>query len=153
MTTQIQILYMQVRLVRLASEEWGRSIDEVNEIFRDNDVYHFIEDMWELFHIQGDMAVLDYISARGIKYDNKKGDNAMIFSQEERNKCSFDMVVTLTVQELAKKQNKTPTDWLPEFLASRTARILYDESTKLWWDGPSAIAKMYLEETGGISND
>ena len=75
MTTQMQILYMQVRLVRLASEEWGRSIDEVNEIFRDNNVYRFIEDMWELFHIQGDMAVLDdindYLSARGIKYDNK----------------------------------------------------------------------------------
>lgn len=26
--------------------------------------------------------------------------------------------------------------------------MLYDESTKLWWDEPSAIAEMYLEEKG-----
>jgi hypothetical protein len=30
---------------------------------------------------------------------------------------------------------------LLEFLKSNTAKMLYDDSTKLWWDGPSSIAE------------
>jgi len=29
---------------------------------------------------------------------------------------------------------------LPEFLASDTAALLFDETSKFWWSGPSAIA-------------
>jgi hypothetical protein len=35
---------------------------------------------------------------------------------------------------------------LPEFIASKTAAVLYDESSKLWWNGPAYIAEMYLKE-------
>ena len=28
-------------------------------------------------------------------------------------------------------------------MESNTAKMLYDDSTKLWWDGPSAIAEEY----------
>lgn len=70
----------------------------------------------------------------------------MNISQTEKNNNTVDIVAALTVNELAAMQNKSPTDILPEFLASRTAHILYDESTKLWWDGPSAIAEMYRDE-------
>ncbi len=35
---------------------------------------------------------------------------------------------------------------LADFLASKTGKALYDDTTKLWWTGPSYIAEMYLEE-------
>lgn len=71
MSDALQITYMQTRLVRLATETWQIPMQEVNEIFTANNVYRYIEDMWELFHIQGDMAVLDditeYLHNRGVK--------------------------------------------------------------------------------------
>lgn len=35
---------------------------------------------------------------------------------------------------------------LADFLASKTGKALYDDTTKLWWTGPSYLAEMYLEE-------
>ena len=37
-------------------------------------------------------------------------------------------------------------DIFNEFYSSKTCKVLYDESTKLWWNGPSYIADMYKEE-------
>lgn len=33
-----------------------------------------------------------------------------------------------------------------DFIMSDTGRLLYDEPTKTWWDGPSNIAQMYKDE-------
>ena len=62
MNERLQILYMGARIVRLASEQWGRSIPEVNRLFRENGVYRYIHDYWGIFHVEGDEAVLDDIS-------------------------------------------------------------------------------------------
>lgn len=35
---------------------------------------------------------------------------------------------------------------LSEFIASETGKLLYDEESKLWWNGPSYIVDMYLKE-------
>ena len=58
MSEQLQILFMQTRLVRLASNEWNIPISEVNGIFINKDVYHYIKKLWGLFHVEGDYAVL-----------------------------------------------------------------------------------------------
>lgn len=72
----------------------------------------------------------------------------MSVSERERNNRAIDMLIALTVDEISERLGRDPIDVMPEFIGSRTARVLYDESTKLWWDGPSAIAEMYLEEKG-----
>lgn len=70
MNEELQILYMQARLVRLATNEWGMTMSEVNEIFAVNNVYGYIKKLWELFHMEGDMAVLDdiqdYLTNKGV---------------------------------------------------------------------------------------
>lgn len=75
MSKELQILYMQIRLVRLAGKEWALDFDEVNRIFTENGVYKYIEDLWELFHIEGDRAVLEdigeYLTNKGVAYDHK----------------------------------------------------------------------------------
>ena len=65
---------------------------------------------------------------------------------EEKIKNAIDMVIALTVEELAEDENCDPVKLMPEFLASKTAKMLYDESTKLWWNGPSYIAEMFRAE-------
>lgn len=63
---------------------------------------------------------------------------------------AIDMLVTLTVSELSEDLNSDPDKIFSEFLSSKTGALLYDEESKLWWNGPSYIADMYKEEKNFI---
>ena len=65
---------------------------------------------------------------------------------EETEKNAVDLTITMVIDELAEDMNRRPTELLPEFLASNTGKLLYDESSKLWWSGPSYIAEMFKDE-------
>ncbi len=69
MGERLQILYMQVRLLRLASERWNSTIDDTAKVFKDKGVFDYIAELWDLFHVEGDTAVLEdineYIEAKG----------------------------------------------------------------------------------------
>ena len=69
MNKNLQITYMQARLIRLASEEWNLSIKTVAGIFAKNNVFQFIRECFGIFHAEGDYAVLDNI----VEYLNNKG--------------------------------------------------------------------------------
>ena len=62
MTRREEILYMQTRLLRLAARHWSHSDDEIQSIFVKYGVYEYIEDGYELFHLEGDEAVLQEIA-------------------------------------------------------------------------------------------
>ena len=68
MSERLQILYMQVRLLRLASERWNSTIDDTTRIFKEKGVFDYIAGLWDLFHVEGDAAVLEdideYIKAK-----------------------------------------------------------------------------------------
>lgn len=65
---------------------------------------------------------------------------------DEQKKYAVDLMVTLVVEELCEGQNLDSTKVLKEFVSSKTGALLYDESSKLWWRGPSDIAEMYRME-------
>jgi hypothetical protein len=65
---------------------------------------------------------------------------------EEQKKFAVDAMVTLVVEELANELSLDPTTALKDFVASKTGALLYDESSKLWCNGPSYIAALYKEE-------
>ena len=65
---------------------------------------------------------------------------------EEQKKFAVDAMVALVVEELADDLKLNSTAALKEFVASKTGALLYDESSKLWWNGPSYIADMYKKE-------
>ena len=67
---------------------------------------------------------------------------------EEQKKFAVDAMVALVVEELARDLKINPTTALKEFVASRTGALLYDEESKLRWNGPSYIADLYKEEIG-----
>ena len=65
---------------------------------------------------------------------------------EEQKKFAIDALITLVVEELVQDLHLDPTTALTRFVASKTGALLYDESSKLWWNGPSYIADMYKKE-------
>lgn len=65
---------------------------------------------------------------------------------EEQKKFAVDAMVTLVVEELVNDLNLDPTTILKDFVSSKTGALLYDESSKLWWNGSSYIADMYKKE-------
>ena len=59
---------------------------------------------------------------------------------------TMDLLATMAAASIAADLGISNTQALAGFLASRTAEMLYDEETKLWWDGSAAIAQMYEDE-------
>lgn len=63
MDNKLEIIFMQVRLLRLASQEWHMSIREVNDLFTKYEVLEYIADCYDEFGAEGDYAVLEEINA------------------------------------------------------------------------------------------
>lgn len=61
MLEQQQILYMQIRLIRLASKYWGKTMDATAVLFKKFNIFQYIEDCFEIFHTEGDEAIFEDI--------------------------------------------------------------------------------------------
>ena len=57
MNEQQQILYMQVRMLRMTSKRLGISLKEAAELFKQFEVLQYIRVGWGIFHTEGDEAV------------------------------------------------------------------------------------------------
>ena len=67
----------------------------------------------------------------------------------EKENAAIDMTISMAVEELSETLHKSVEEILPVFFQSKTCAVLYDRESKLWWDGPSAVAELYLEEISG----
>lgn len=65
---------------------------------------------------------------------------------KERMDYTIDLLIAMVVEEIAEETGEDRKDILINFLSSKTGKFLYDETTKLWWSGPSYIAEMYMQE-------
>lgn len=63
MTQAQQILFMQIRLLRIMAEKYSLSLKEAAEIFRQYDVLPFIREGFGIFHVEGDEAVFEEVKA------------------------------------------------------------------------------------------
>lgn len=70
----------------------------------------------------------------------------MVKLSKERMDYTIDLLIAMVVEEIAEETGKDRKDILIAFLSSKTGKFLYDETTKLWWSGPSYIAEMYMQE-------
>ena len=59
---------------------------------------------------------------------------------------AMDLTAKMAVEEIAQETNQPQEKVLLDFMKSNTAKMLYDDSTKLWWDGPSAVAEEYKKQ-------
>lgn len=67
-------------------------------------------------------------------------------NEKQRANNTIDLLVTLIVGELSEDLKINPDEMFSKFVSSRTEALLYDEESKLWWNGPSYIADIYKEE-------
>ena len=78
--------------------------------------------------------------------DNEKAQKFINSKLSDKILFAMDLDAQMAVEELAKDLNQPQEKVLLDFMESNTAKMLYDDSTKLWWDGPSAIAEEYKKE-------
>ena len=52
MDKKAEITFMQTRLIRLASEEWHLSVEEIVHWFKETDVLEYIEKCYEFFTVK-----------------------------------------------------------------------------------------------------
>ena len=68
---QKEIEHMQVRLFQYACNKWGIGIQRSAELFDFFQVDQYIEEMYEFFHVQGDMTNLEeieqYLRSKGVE--------------------------------------------------------------------------------------
>ncbi len=67
---------------------------------------------------------------------------------DNKNVIAMDLVTKMVVEQLAKELNKNSEEVLISFMESNTGKMVYDDSTKLWWDGPLAVVQEYKTEMG-----
>lgn len=70
-----------------------------------------------------------------------------------RINTAIDLLAAMVVDEIALEENRDPSDILSEFFSSDTAKMLYDESCKMWWDGPSEIVDCYRKEEKNLLSE
>lgn len=58
-----QILFMQIRILRMLAEKYSLSLKQAAEIFGQYDVLHFIREGFGIFHVEGDEAVFEEVKA------------------------------------------------------------------------------------------
>lgn len=59
---------------------------------------------------------------------------------------AMDLTAKMAVEQIAQETNQSQEKVLLDFMKSNTAKMLYDDATKLWWDGPSATAEEFKKQ-------
>ena len=58
-----EVLYMKIRLIREFCKRHHVSMGVANKIFKENQIWSYIEDCYESLHTSGDEYILDDIEA------------------------------------------------------------------------------------------
>ena len=69
--------------------------------------------------------------------ENKPSDKTLL---------AMDLTAMMAVEQLSKETKQPQEKILLDFMESNTAKMLYDDSTKLWWDGPSVAAEDFKNQ-------
>lgn len=56
-----QILFMQIRLLRMLAEKYGLTLKQAAQIFAAYNVLPFIREGFGIFHVEGDEAVFEEV--------------------------------------------------------------------------------------------
>ena len=63
MNEKQQILFMQIRLLRMMAEKYSLSLKQAAEIFGQYNVLSFVREGFGIFHVEGDEAVFEEVKS------------------------------------------------------------------------------------------
>ena len=69
---------------------------------------------------------------------------------KEKKIYAMNLVTMMIVEDIAKETRRPTEEVLLKFMQSEMAEKLYDDSLKLWWDGPDALRERYEKEFDAI---
>lgn len=58
-----EVLYMEVRLIRDFCKKHNMTMKRANEIFKENEIWSYIEDCYDALHTSGDEYILNDIES------------------------------------------------------------------------------------------
>lgn len=67
--------------------------------------------------------------------------------EKDKTLFAMDLAAVMAVEELANEEKKSTDEVLLSFMESNTGKMLYDDSVKLWWDGPTVVAEEFKKES------
>ena len=83
MSEKTELIFMQTRLIRLASEEQHLPIDKIIELFKSVDVLGYIEKCYGIFHCESDEVILEditeFLVGKGIKINAQIKDGQIFY--------------------------------------------------------------------------
>ena len=65
---------------------------------------------------------------------------------KEKTLFAMDLTILMAVEDLAYETGQSTEEILLSLMASETGRRVYDDTQKLWWDGPDAVIERYKRE-------
>ena len=69
---------------------------------------------------------------------------------KEKKIYAMNLVTMMIVEDIAEETGRPVEEVLLDFMQSEMAEKLYDDSLKLWWDGPDALRESYEKEFDAI---
>ena len=66
--------------------------------------------------------------------------------KKEKTLFAMDLAAMMAVEEVAAEEKKSTDEVLLSFMESNTGKMLYNDSTKLWGEGPTVVAEEYKKE-------
>ena len=58
-----QILFMQIRLLRMLAEKYGLTLKQAAQTFAEYNVLPFIREGYGIFHVEGDEAIFEEVKS------------------------------------------------------------------------------------------
>ena len=93
------------------------------------------------FRTEKAVSTLEYLKSEKVALEqfmeNKPSDKTLL---------AMDLTAMMAVEQLSKETKQPQEKILLDFMESNTAKMLYDDSTKLWWDGPSVAAEDFKNQ-------
>ena len=69
---------------------------------------------------------------------------------KDKTVLAMNLVTMMIVEDIAEETGRPAEEVLLDFMQSEMAEKLYDDSLKLWWDGPDALRERYEKEFDAI---
>ena len=70
---------------------------------------------------------------------------------KDKTVLAMNLVTMMIVEDIAEETGRPVEEVLLDFMQSEMAEKLYDDSLKLWWDGPDAFRERYKKEFAAIN--
>ena len=141
--TQRDFFLIQARLFRLLQVGYDLTAELCEELFRKFDLYEYIKDCYEEYHVQGDEANLsdmeEYLKRKSWK-------NQCRMARISPYEYSMQVLAIMAAEIIAKTRKISKQKAYSRFMVSKTGEMLFDESTDLWMNGPDYIVDEYKRE-------